>query len=46
MKTITIQFEFPNSYDHDEIVDLINGCITDMDLELANQLTYSIMERK
>ena len=46
MKTVTIRFKFPNDYDHSEIVDVINGSITDMDIELAEQLTYTILERK
>lgn len=46
MKKVTIQFEFPNKYDHDEIVNEINGSLTDMNEELAEQITYTILERK
>jgi hypothetical protein len=46
MKTITIRFEFPNEYDHDEIVDEINGSLTDMNHDLATELSYTILERK
>lgn len=46
MKTVTIRFEFPNHYDHSEIVDVINGSVTDMDKELAEKVTYTILERK
>ena len=46
MKKIIIQFEFPNSYDYDEVVNEINGSITDMNEELANKLSYTILERK
>jgi hypothetical protein len=46
MKTITIQYRFPNDYDHDEIVTTINGAITDMDSDLATELSYKIIGRK
>ena len=46
MKTVTIRFEFPNQYNHEEIVDTINGSITDMDKELSETMTYTILERK
>lgn len=46
MKTITIRFEFPDDYDHNEVVDEINGSISDMNQELANELSYTIVERK
>lgn len=46
MKTVTIRFEFPNEYDHDEIVNEINGSLTDMNEELADELSYTILERK
>jgi hypothetical protein len=46
MKTITIRFEFPNDYDHDEIVNEINGSLTDMNHDLATELSYTILERK
>ena len=45
MKTVTIRFEFPDNYNHKEVVETINGTITDMDKELANELTYTILER-
>lgn len=44
MKTITVRYEFPQSYDRDEIVVTINGAITDMDSELATKLSYKIIE--
>lgn len=46
MKTVTIQFEFPSDYDHDEIVGTINGAISDMDNDLATEMTYTIVGRK
>lgn len=46
MKTITIQYKFPENYDHDEIVTTINGAITDMDSDLATELSYKIIGRK
>ena len=46
MKTVTIRFEFPDQFTHDEIVDSINGSITDMEIDLANKLTYTILDRK
>lgn len=46
MKTVTIRFEFSDDYDHDEVVNEINGSITDMNEELANELSYTILERK
>lgn len=46
MKTITIQFEFPEVYEHHEIVETINGAITDCDQVLADNLTYTIVGRK
>ena len=46
MKKLVIQFEFPDEYDHNEVVDEINGSITDMNQELADELSYTILERK
>lgn len=46
MKTLTIKFEFPNVYDHDEIVNEINGSINDMNPELATEMSYTILDRK
>lgn len=46
MKTVTIQFEFSDDYNHNEIVDTIMGCISDMDYELAESMTYTIVGRK
>ena len=46
VKTITIQYKFPEDYDHDEIVTTINGAITDMDSNLATELSYKIIGRK
>lgn len=46
MKTLTIQFEFPEIYEHQEIVETINGAISDMDKVLADNLTYTIVGRK
>lgn len=46
MKKLVIQFEFPNDYDHDEIVGEINGSLTEMNNDLATELRYTILERK
>ena len=46
MKTVTIRFEFPDDYDHNEIVNEINGSLMDMNEELADELSYTILERK
>lgn len=46
MKTVTMRFEFPDTYEHDEMVMFINGCLTDMGEELADEITYTIIERK
>jgi hypothetical protein len=46
MKTVTIQFEFPEVYEHEEIVATINGAICDTDKLLADNLTYTIVGRK
>ena len=46
MKVVTISYEFPDNYDHDEFVDIVNGALTDSDYELAEQITYTIKERK
>jgi hypothetical protein len=46
MKTVTIRYEFPDDYDHNEIVSEINGSISDMNGELATELSYTVLERK
>ena len=46
MKTITIQYKFPDEYEHDEIVTTINGAIDDMDSDLASELLFKILWRK
>ena len=46
MKSVTIRFEFPNDYNHDEIVGEINGSISEMNHDLATELSYTILERK
>lgn len=47
MRTLTIQFEFPDTYDHDDIEASLDSLIGDfMDDTLANNLTYTILERK
>jgi hypothetical protein len=46
MKTLTIRFEFPNEYDHNEVVNEINGSISDMNPDLATEMSYTIVERK
>lgn len=43
MRTITIKFEYPDNYSHEEIVQRITGSITDMDIELANNMTYEVV---
>ena len=45
-KEVTIKFEFPKKYTQNEIVDTICGAICDMDSELADVLTYTIIEGK
>lgn len=46
MKTLTIQFEFPDDYTHEEVLDTINGAVTDMDKNLANEMSYTVMSRR
>lgn len=46
MKTLTIRFEFPDVFNHQEIVETINGAVYDMDKELSEDMTYTILERK
>lgn len=46
MKTVTIRYEFPDKYDHDEIVFEINGSLTEANQKLADQLTYTVLERR
>jgi hypothetical protein len=46
MKSITMRFEFPDNLTHHEVLDIINGCISDMDIDVANVLTYTVLERK
>lgn len=46
MRTVTVQFEFPDVYEPDEVVQTINGCIMDMDKTLGQNLTYTILARQ
>lgn len=51
MKTLTIRFEFPDTTNgvevtHDDIIEIINGCVYDMDSNFANEVTYTIVDRK
>lgn len=46
MRTVTIRFEFPEKYDHNEIVEEINGSLMDMNKELADEVSYTILERR
>lgn len=46
MKKLVIQFEFPEVYEHKEVLETINGAISDMDKMLADNLTYTIVGRK
>lgn len=46
MKTITIQYEFSDEYEYNEIVNTINGAITDMDSSFAKELSYKVMNRR
>lgn len=43
MKTITVQYTFPENYEHEEVVATINGAITDMDSNLATELSYKLL---
>lgn len=46
MRTITIRFEFPNKYDHEEIESSVDSWIGDfMDTQLSNDISYTIIER-
>jgi hypothetical protein len=46
MKKLVIQFEFPDQFDHEEVRYELLGAITDTNQELADQVTYTILERK
>ena len=50
-KSITIRFEFPAERNgievtHNEIEEIINGCLFDMESDFSKEVTYTITERK
>lgn len=44
MKTLTIRFEFPDDYEPSDLLHEINGSLTDMNRELADRLSYTILK--
>ena len=44
MKTLTIRFEFPDEYESSDLLFEINGSLTDLNRDLANRVSYTILK--
>ena len=44
MQTLTIRFEFSDDYDSKDLLHEINGSLTDMNRDLADRLSYTILK--
>lgn len=45
MKKLTITFEFPDHFTHDEVENAIYGYMCDADKELKESVSYTVRER-